>query len=102
MGTSEELHSTWTIDEFDVMVMSWVVATLLLGPDDGSIERDEIEVQIQGFIVASFAASDRPEKGELPPIPPESGSNGEPLIPWATGELLAAARREFHTSTTAT
>ena len=41
----------------------WVVAMLLLGPDDGSLERDAIECQIQAFVVASFDASDRSTKG---------------------------------------
>ena len=70
------------------MVMSWVVATLLLGPDDGSIERDEIEVQIQGFIVASFAASDRPEKGELPPHSTRIGVKRRTSDPMGNGRIV--------------
>ena len=84
---------TWTVDEFDITAASWVVATFLLGPDDGSLERDEIECQIQEFMKASFADSARPEKGVAPALPRDSMEEG--LIPLAMEELMAAARREF-------
>ncbi len=87
------------VDQFDLMAASWVVAMLLLGSDDGSAARDAIETQIAAFLVASFGATDRPEKGRSWPALPLSRhivrANGDHLIPPALDEVLKAAEREF-------
>jgi hypothetical protein len=46
---------TWTVDQdHDIRVVSWRVVELIYGEDDGSMERDDIECQIQEVIAASF------------------------------------------------
>jgi len=51
---------TWTIDaDHDIRVASWRIAGLLFGPDDGSMERDDIECQVQRVIAESFTETER-------------------------------------------
>lgn len=56
----------WTVDQdHDVRVASWRVAELIYGEDDGSMERDDIECQIQGVLARSFdytTVHDGPER----------------------------------------
>jgi hypothetical protein len=48
-------HKRWTVDQdHDIRVASWRVAELIYGADDGSMERDAIECDIQEVIVQSF------------------------------------------------
>jgi hypothetical protein len=44
----------YLVDHRDLMVASWHLATLIYGPDDGSIERDDIECQMQDVMRAHF------------------------------------------------
>jgi hypothetical protein len=45
----------WTVNaDHDIRVASWHIADLLLGPDDGTLDRDDIECQIQAVIQESF------------------------------------------------
>ena len=57
---------TWTVDDdHDIRVASWRVAELIYGEDDGSMERDDIECQIQEVIARSFdftTVNDGPER----------------------------------------
>lgn len=47
---------TWTVNaDHDIRVASWHIADLLLGPDDGAIDRDDIECQIQEVLKKSFS-----------------------------------------------
>lgn len=56
---------TWTVDDdHDIRVASWRVAELIYGEDDGSMERDAIECEIQEVIARSFdftTVNDGPE-----------------------------------------
>jgi hypothetical protein len=69
---------TWTINaDHDIRVASWNIADLLLGPDDGSIERDDIECHIQQVITESFTETEGrdPVCGPVDPNNPPSGSD---------------------------
>ena len=46
---------TWTVNaDHDLRVASWHIADLFLGPDDGSIERDATECEIQEILKQNF------------------------------------------------
>jgi hypothetical protein len=48
-------NKRWSVDQdHDLRVAPWRVATLIYGEDDGSMERDDIECQIQEVIAQSF------------------------------------------------
>jgi hypothetical protein len=52
----EDGSQEWTVNaDHDIRVASWHIADLLLGPDDGSMERDDVECQIQQVIAKSFS-----------------------------------------------
>lgn len=66
----------WTVNaDHDIRVASWHIADLLLGPDDGSMERDDIECQIQRVIKESFTetAGTDPVFGPVDPDNPPPG-----------------------------
>jgi hypothetical protein len=66
----------WTVNgDHDIRVASWRVASLLFGPDDGTMERDDIECQIQEALKESF----RETEGSDPvfgPVDPENPPPG--------------------------
>jgi hypothetical protein len=61
--------------DHDIRVASWHIADLLMGPDDGSVERDDIECQIQRVMVESFSdtAGRDPVFGPVDPTNPPPG-----------------------------
>jgi hypothetical protein len=44
----------WTVDNYDIRFASHQLATLLFGPDNGSMNRDDIECQMQKVMKMSF------------------------------------------------
>lgn len=65
-----------TVDKFNLMWASWQVARLVLGPDDGSIDRDDIECQIQRVLSLSFAYTARNRESLMPPTRDPAGEPG--------------------------
>jgi len=78
----------WVVNaDHDIRVASWKIADLVLGPDDGSYERDDVESQIQDVMKASFCETE----GREPVFGP-----GAPTWLLERQEVIRRSRRRGH------
>jgi hypothetical protein len=45
----------WTVDDRTLRIAAWVVASYFAGPDDDTINRDDLEVQLLTVLRATFS-----------------------------------------------
>jgi hypothetical protein len=75
LGANFGEDKEWTVNgDHDIRVASWHIADLLLGPDDGSMDRDDVECQIQQIIAVSFSDT----AGKVPVFGPVDPDNLPP------------------------